>query len=123
LLDRASSGRLTGIRRQFRWSVGAILLAAVRLAVANPEQADAVPACPFSEPEQARLLADRFLEQGAYQRAGECYRLAGDYDRANSAFIKATRVAAAASSPQLAQDRDQAKAQWQRLQAALHRKR
>jgi hypothetical protein len=103
--------------------VSAILIAAARLAVANPEQSDATPACPFSKPDQARLLADRSVEQGAYQRAGECYRVAGDYDRANSAFIKATRVAAAESSRQLVQGRDQAKAQWQRLQAALHRKR
>jgi hypothetical protein len=123
MLDATSSVRLTSIRRRLRSSVGLILLAAARLAVANPEQSDTVPACPFSEPEHARLLADRSVEQGAYQRAGECYKVAGDYDRANSAFIEASRVAARASSRQLAQDRDQAKAQWQRLQAALHRKR
>jgi hypothetical protein len=123
MLDPTSSGRLTSIRRRLRWSVGLILLAAARLAVANPEQSDAVLACPFSKPEQARLLGHRSVEQGAYQRAGECYRVAGDYDRANSAFIDASRVAATATSRQLAQDRDQAKAQWRRLQAALHRKR
>jgi hypothetical protein len=115
--------RVARTRRKLRSRVVVvILLAAARLAVANPKQSDAVPACPFSNPEQARLLADRFVEQSAYQRAGECYRVAGDYDRANSAFIKATRVAAAAGSGQLARDRDEAKAQWQRLQAALHRK-
>jgi hypothetical protein len=59
-----------------RWKVvvGAILFAA-RLIVANPEQSDAVPVCLFvSNPEQARLLADRCIGQGAYRRAAECYR-------------------------------------------------
>ena len=125
MLDLTSSGRITSLRRGLRWKavVGVILFAAAKLAVANPEQSDVVAACPSSNPEQARLLAGRLVEQGAYQPASECYRVAGDYDRANSASVKATRVAAAASSRQFAQGRDQAKEQWQRLQAALHRKR
>jgi hypothetical protein len=98
-------------------SVGLAFIAATQLASADQTQLEG---CPASNLEQARVVADRLFEQAAYQRAGECYRLAGDYDRANSAFAKATRVSAATGSRQLAEDRDQAKAQWQRLQAALH---
>ena len=120
-----SSVRLASIRRRWRWSaaVGVILFATAPVAVANPEQSDGAPGCPFSNPERARLLAGRFVGQGAYQRAGYCYRVAGDYARANSAFVRAARDAAATSARQFTQGRDQAKAQWQRLQEALHRKR
>ena len=96
------------------------LLAAARLAFADPIPVQSAGACPAAGAAQARLLADHFSERGAYQQAGECYRVAGDYDRANHAFIQASRVSAAAGSRQLADDRDVAKAQWQRLQATLH---
>jgi hypothetical protein len=96
------------------------VLAAARLALADPTSAEGPGACPGASAAQARQLADHYSEQGAYQQAGECYRLAGDYDRANREFIRASRVSVAAGSHQLADDRDVAKAQWARLQAALH---
>src|SRR5581483_8605979 len=108
-----------GDRTKFAYiSIG--LLAAARLAIADPTPADVSAACPATSADQARVLAEHYAEHGSYQQAGECYRLAGDYDRANREFIRASRVSVAAGSHQLADDRDVAKAQWARLQAVLH---
>lgn len=108
--------------RSLRWRiVGSILIVTARLAFADPAQTDHPFICQVTNAEQARTLADSLMEQAAYQRAGECYRVAGDYERANHAFMQASRASAMDGSRQLADDRDQAKAQWQRLQAALHR--
>ena len=96
------------------------LLAAVQLALADPAPAESPVACSGASAAQARRLADHYSEQGAYQQAGECYRLAGDYERANREFIRASRVSVAVGSRQLTDDREVAKAQWARLQATLH---
>ena len=120
--ERKSIDGAGRIRRPLRWRVvGLILLTAARLAYADPAPTEAVANCPVSDVGQARALADRSLEQGAYQLAGECYRVAGEYELANEAFVHASRTSADAGTRQLADDRVEARAQWQRLQASLHR--
>jgi hypothetical protein len=65
-----------------------LLLAAAPLAFADPVVGEH-QSCPVSTA-QAHSLADRLYEQGSYQPAGACYLAAGDYDRANRAFVKAS---------------------------------
>src|SRR6185312_7299341 len=57
--------------------------------------------CPVASPEQARRLGDELFEQGAYQRAGECYATAGQYGLANRAFVKAVGPQSESASHQV----------------------
>ena len=100
---------------------GLVLLAVASLTTAYSGESGTDSTCPFSGQQHPRELADRFFEQKAYERAGECYRAVGDYESANRAFIQASRESAKVGSRQLASDREQAKAQWKRLQAVFHR--
>jgi hypothetical protein len=74
--------------------------------------------CPVSM-EEAYSLGDRLFEQGSYQAAGECYLAAGDYDRANRAFVKAVGPAGAATASQLSGQREQVKTMLRKLQDAF----
>ena len=74
--------------------------------------------CPVSI-EEAHSLGDRLFEQGSYQAAGECYLAAGDYDRANRAFVKAVGPTGAAAASQLSRQREQVKAMLRKLQDAF----
>ena len=94
-----------------------LLVAAAPLALAEPaieQQQD----CPISTRE-AHSLADRLFEQGSYRAAGACYLAAGDYDRANRAFVKAVGPASTATARQLAHQGEQAKAMLRNLQLAI----
>src|SRR5580698_5756223 len=104
--------------RKFWTFMVPVLFVASRVVLADPTGAPVPPSCPVSDREQARPLADRLDGQGDYQHAGACYLVSGDYDRANRAFIQASRVSAAAGSRQFADGRDQAKAQWRLLQSS-----
>ena len=84
-------------------------LAVVPLALADPPPA-ATQHCAVTTPEQARWLGKQLFEQGAYQRAGECYQAAGDLALANQAFFKALEPESTATERRLAEQRDQAKA-------------
>lgn len=94
-----------------------LLLAAAPLALADPVF-EGQAHCPVSTQEQARWLGDQLFEQGAYQRAGECYQAAGEYTLANRAFVKAVDPESAVTARQLSDQRDQAKALLRKVQQA-----
>jgi hypothetical protein len=60
--------------------------------------------------ERARSLADRASQDGAYQRAGECYLAAGEPALANQAFVRASAQASGDTSRRLAANLNDAKA-------------
>jgi len=72
-------------------------LAATRVVFADPS-AGAAGDCAAASPQEARELADRLYESGEYQRAGECYDLAGDAMRAQRAFLRAAGPSAEAAA-------------------------
>jgi hypothetical protein len=76
--------------------------------------------CDAPSVEQARALADRFYQQGDYQRAGKCYLVAGEPNLADRAFLKAAGPASADTLRSLAQSRDEAKAQFQKIKETFH---
>ena len=89
--------------------------------VAHADAADtAYQRCGAWTREQARQLGDVLFDQGAYQRSGECYEAAGEYALANKAYLKAVGPESAATSRQLADQRDQAKALFHQVQRAFH---
>jgi len=108
---------------------GICLLASAPLAFADPapDAARTVPAanaehsCVASSAEQARSLGDVLFEHGAYQNAGQCYIAAGDYSRANLAFLKAAAPQSAIAARDFADTRNSAKEQAQRIRRNLHR--
>ena len=94
------------------------LLVVAPLALADPVH-EAPPACPVTAVEQARSLADRLFEQGAYQGAGKCYEAAGEYALANRAFMKAVEPQSAQTVRQLSEQRDQAKTMLHKVELAF----
>ena len=98
--------------------LGLVLLTAVPLALADPAPAERCPVS-VASPEQARWLADALFEQGAYQRAGECYEAAGDHALADKAFLRAVGAQSSATTHQLSEQRDQAKALFHQVQQAF----
>jgi hypothetical protein len=95
-----------------------LLLSAVPLGFADPP-ADPARRCAVTPPEQARWLGKQLFEQGAYQRAGECYQAAGDLALANLAFLKALEPETTTTERRLAEQRDQAKALLRQVQRGL----
>jgi hypothetical protein len=96
----------------------ALLLTVASLARSDPVP-DAQQSCPVSAQEQARALADELFEQGTYQRAGECYQAAKEYDLANRAFLRAVQPESAATARQLSDQRDEARTLLRRVQQAF----
>jgi len=94
-----------------------LLLVAAPLAFAEPA-IEEHQSCPVSTAE-AHSLADRLYEQGSYQVAGECYLAAGDYDRANRAFVKAVGPVSTATARQLTEQGEQAKTMLHSVQIAF----
>ena len=90
-------------------------------ALAEPLPEGNVP-CAVATQEEARKLADALFEQGAYQRAGECYQAAGEYDLANRAFVKAVGPQSSVTASQLSEQRDQAKTMLRKVQLAFQSK-
>jgi hypothetical protein len=89
--------------------------------VAAPALADPAPGdCPVSIPEQAKWLADEFFAQGVYQRAGECYQVAGEYARANEAFVRAVGPKSEVTARQMSEQRERARALFHQVQVAFH---
>jgi hypothetical protein len=74
-----------------------------------------------SSAEEARSLANVLFEHGAYRNAGECYIAAGDYRRANLAFLKAAAPESTIAARDFADTRNSAREQFQRIQRNLHR--
>ena len=94
-----------------------LLLAAAPLALAEPA-IEGQQGCPAASKE-AHSLGDRFFEQGSYRAAGACYLAAGDYARANSAFVKDVEPASAATARQLSDQGQQAKTMLRNFQVAF----
>ncbi len=99
-----------------------ILLTAGRLALADPV-VEAHQNCAVSDQRQARRLGDVLFEQGAYQRAGECYQAAREYALADRAFLKAVGPESALTARRLSDQGDQAKALLRQVKQAFRAER
>jgi hypothetical protein len=95
-----------------------LLLITAPLALADPLP-EHQAACPVATHEEARTLGDMLFQQGAYQRAGECYQAAGDFDLANQAFVKAVGPQSEVTARQLSDQRDGAKLMLRKVQLAF----
>jgi hypothetical protein len=78
--------------------------------------------CTEATAERARWLADKAFQDGAYQRAGECYVAAGEHARANQAFAKASAQASVDTSHKLAANLNDVKAQARQMKQAFQRR-
>jgi hypothetical protein len=78
--------------------------------------------CNEATPERARLLADRASQDGAYQRAGECYVVAGEHHLANEAFVKASSQTRGDTTRRLAANLNDVKAQARQMKQAFQRR-
>jgi len=97
----------------------AVLVSASSLALADPAL-EGGGHCAVSTPAEARSLADVLYQQGAFQRAGECYQIAGESERANLAFVKAVGPASTVTAQRAADQAEKARAMAQRYKKALH---
>ena len=79
------------------------------------------PKCDEATPERARTLADQAWKDSAYQRAGECYLIAGEQGLADEAFVKAAATTTPETSRRLAANLDEVKAQARQVKAAFRR--
>jgi hypothetical protein len=108
-------------------SVQALALAAMGLFAAHNVLADEAPtaapvvslSCDAEHADEARASADLAMKQGAYERAGQCYLAAGDYDSANRAFLKSARPAAVETGRAVVQQRDAARALLSQVKGAF----
>jgi hypothetical protein len=78
--------------------------------------------CSEATVERARWLADKASQDGAYQRAGECYVAAGEHALANQAFAKASAQASVDTSHRLAANLNDVKAQARQMKQAFQRR-
>ncbi len=83
---------------------------------------DAALACKEATPERARSIADKAWQDGAYQRAGECYIAAGEHALANEAFVKASAQSSGDTSRRLASNLNDVKAQARQMKQAFQRR-
>jgi hypothetical protein len=98
----------------------AALWSASSLALADPALEDGAHCVASTSQDEARSLGDTLYQQGAYQRAGECYQAAGESERANLAFTKAVGPASAVTAQRASDQADKAKAVVERYRLALH---
>ena len=117
------------IIKQARALAGLVLLGAGGVAVADVQGTGLVVgapqstmSCNDSTPERARVLADKASQDGAYQRAAECYLAAGQQSLADQAFVKASAQTKEDTSRRLASNLNDVKAAARQLkQAFQHR--
>lgn len=117
------------IIKQARMLVGLTLLGVAGMTMADvPETVVVVGGaqdslnCHEATPERARWLADKASQDGAYQRAGECYLVAGQHSLADQAFVKASAQSTGDTSRRLASNLNDVKAQARQMkQAFQHR--
>jgi hypothetical protein len=114
----SSAGRLRTVGLGLFIGLGLLLMTA-SLALADPVPEGRTP-CPVTTQGEARKLADRLFEEGAYQSAGECYQAAGEYALANRAFVKALGPQSTVTASELSEQRDQAKMMLRKVQQAFH---
>lgn len=115
---RAPSGGLRVVGLGLLIGLGLLLITA-SVALADPVPEAHAP-CAVTAQEEARKLGDSLYEQGAYQSAGGCYQVAGEYDLANRAFVKAVGPQSAVTANQLSEQRDQAKTMLRKVELAFH---
>lgn len=113
----ADSPRLRRLR-QTMLLVGVFLLTATRVLFADPAQSRPA-SCEVADTHQAETLADTLYEKQQYQRAGECYQVAGDLSRAQQAFLKAVGPNGEATGRALKDQGDAAKALLVKVQRAF----
>jgi hypothetical protein len=117
------------IIKQARMLLGLALLGTGGMAVADVQETVVVVGdaqtemnCTEATPERARVLADKAFQDGAYQRAGECYLVAGQHNLADQAFVKASAQSKDDTSRRLASNLNDVKAQARQMkQAFQHR--
>lgn len=78
--------------------------------------------CSEVSAERARSLGDKASQDGAYQRAGECYLAAGEHALANEAFARASAQASGDTSRRLAANLNDVKAQARQIKQAFQRR-
>ena len=117
------------IIKQARMLVGLALLGTGGMAVADVQETVVVVGeaqtqmnCSEATPERARVLADKASQDGSYQRAGECYLVAGQHSLADQAFVRASVQSKDDTSRRLASNLNDVKAQARQMkQAFQHR--
>jgi hypothetical protein len=115
--------------KRVRLLVGLALLGAAGMAVADVQETVVVVGgaqealnCNEATPERARWLADKASHDGAFQRAGECYLVAGQHSLADQAFVRASAQSKGDTSQRLASNLNDIKAQARQMkQAFQHR--
>jgi hypothetical protein len=125
------------IVKQVQFLVGLALLGAASFALADAPRTDspasaATPEtvvvvgtnwdCSEVSAERARSLADKASQDGAYQRAGECYLAAGEHALANQAFVRASAQTSEDTSRRLASNLSDFKAQARQMKQAFQRR-
>lgn len=99
--------------------IALVIICAVTLGIAaNLVRAEELR-CPASTAQQARALADQLFQAGQYEGAGKCYEVAGEYARANRAFLDAVEPESKATARQLSDQRNTAKKLAHQLQRAF----
>ena len=78
--------------------------------------------CSEVSAERARSLADKASQDGAYQRAGECYHAAGQDGLANQAFARASAQASGDNARRLAANLNDVKAQARQMKQNFQRR-
>jgi hypothetical protein len=114
------------IIRQAPLLAGLALLSAAGAAVADVQETVVVSggaqtpvSCSEATPERARWLADQASQDRSYQRAGECYLIAGQHALADQAFVKASVQSKDDTSRRLASNLNDVKAQARQLKQAF----
>ncbi len=87
---------------------------------AQAEAPGPVASCPVTDPPQARWLADAFYAQGQYQKAAECYQVAGDLHSANRAYVAAVPARSAETARRASGQAQQAKSLLRQVKDAFH---
>lgn len=87
--------------------VALLFLVATGAVLADPVESRA---CETKTPAEASALAEKLFDKGEYQRAGECYQVAGDMAHANLAFLKAAGPKSQDTAKDLKAQSDTAKA-------------
>ena len=117
--ESTQSGRVRPSTARARSSLEWAWLAATGLAIAGPA-ADEPHRCEAASPAEATALAERLYETRDYQRAGECYEAAGDFSRAQQAFLAAVGPNGEATARGLKEQHDTAKALLNKVRQAFH---
>lgn len=110
----ADSPRLRRLRHTMLL-VGVFLFTATRALFADPAQ-NRPAGCAVADAQQAAALAEVLYEKQQYQRAGECYQVAGDPSHAQQAFLKAVGPNSEAAGRALKDQGDAAKSLFVKVQ-------